>query len=76
MSRANGKIILFGEHSVLYGGGAIGLRLKKTYVEVKISKNNYDYIESSFYSGRIENIDDVCCGVVSRIEITTIKIGV
>ena len=58
MSKANGKIILFGEHSVLYGGGAIGLRLKKTYVEVKISKNNYDYIESSFYSGRIENIDD------------------
>ncbi len=52
------KIILIGEHSVVYGGKAIAIPLKNINVNTKINKCDFLTIKSEHYNGLIENFKD------------------
>lgn len=52
-SRSHGKIILMGEHAVVYGYGAIALPLFSHTVFATAEKSDEDYLISSLYQGKI-----------------------
>lgn len=52
-SRSHGKIILMGEHAVVYGYGAIALPLFSHTVFATVEKSDDDYLISSLYQGKI-----------------------
>lgn len=52
-SISHGKIILMGEHAVVYGYGAIALPLFSHTVSAKVEKSEEDILVSSIYHGKI-----------------------
>ena len=52
---AHGKIILIGEHAVVYGTKAIALPFLKTKCEVRVSSQKEDLIETFNYIGNLED---------------------
>lgn len=65
MAKAFGKIILMGEHSVVYGKMALAIPFKELYTTCKatIFEGNDHYIESSYFSGFLENSDTILKGI-------------
>mgnify|MGYP001032775863 CR=1 FL=1 len=58
--KAYGKVILIGEHSVVYHKPAIALPLKDLKVETYITKSNEDItIDSIFYQGFLKNASNL-----------------
>lgn len=58
MAQAHGKIILIGEHAVVHYTPAIVLPVFDAYVEVHVEASEFDYIDSSFFKGLINDIPD------------------
>ena len=54
--QSHGKIILIGEHAVVYGYEAIAIPFFKTYCKVNIRESNLDYIKSNYFSFRTDNL--------------------
>jgi len=63
-----GKIILMGEHSVVYGHKAIALPFKETFVEVKIEEHPFFALESSLYVGPLSEVKEELMGLRLLIE--------
>jgi mevalonate kinase len=63
-SLSHGKIILMGEHAVVYGYGAIALPLFSHTVSTTIEKSESDVLNCSLYCGKLMNapaqLNNVC----------------
>jgi diphosphomevalonate decarboxylase len=54
-SMSHGKIILMGEHAVVYGYGAIALPLFSHSVSTMVEQSEVDVLECSLYQGKLIN---------------------
>jgi diphosphomevalonate decarboxylase len=77
VSLSHGKIILMGEHAVVYGYGAIALPLFSHSVTTAIEKSDTDFLDCSLYQGKLmnaptqlNNLLEVITGVKKRLNIT------
>lgn len=66
-SKRHGKIILMGEHSVVYQQPAIALPFKAVNTNVIIVENDKKEIETSTYFGSIEGLPDDYLGIKTLI---------
>lgn len=72
IGRAHGKIILIGEHAVVYGTRAIAIPFFETKVETKVSENEEPYIKSRVYTGALKDAPMEIESITSLIkELTT-----
>lgn len=55
---ATGKIILMGEHSVVYGEPAIAMPFLATNIQVKITPSTHHSIDSVYFSGALTDVPD------------------
>lgn len=70
-ANASGKIILMGEHAVVYGQGAIALPFNAGNVETTIQIiTDSTVIESQYYTGPLSEAPSVLGGIVSLIKLT------
>lgn len=56
---AHGKIILMGEHAVVYNEPAIALPLKNLLLKAQIIPHSHLYIECDFYTGLISSMPEL-----------------
>ncbi|PKM66912.1 MAG: hypothetical protein CVU94_06945 [Firmicutes bacterium HGW-Firmicutes-19] len=83
-SLSHGKIILMGEHAVVYGYGAIALPLFSHSVSTTIEKNETDVLDCLLYQGKLINapaqllnVTEVIKEVRKRLSIEdTLKISI
>lgn len=69
LSKTYGKIILIGEHSVVYNKPAIAIPFNETKLCVSIEKSlDQNHISCSFYDGILDKSDDEILGLKTLIE--------
>ena len=75
-SLSHGKIILMGEHAVVYGYGAIALPLFSHAVATTVEKSNTDILDCALYQGKLmnapiqlNNVSAVIVEVKNRLQI-------
>lgn len=73
---SHGKIILMGEHAVVYGYGAIALPLFSHAVSSTIEKSDADFLDCALYQGKLShapiqlnNVSAVIAEVKNRLQI-------
>lgn len=66
--KAHGKIILIGEHSVVYGKRAISIPFNKTSCNVEVWENADMEIETSLYNGNILDAPSNMESIISLIK--------
>lgn len=71
--KAHGKIILIGEHAVVYGTRAIAIPFFKTTVVTKVFRNDENYIKSSVYTGKLASAPSEIEAFKSLINELTLK---
>jgi mevalonate kinase len=57
--KAHAKIILVGEHAVVYGYPAVALPLLSSQVHVQVSTHNQTIIKSDYFNGLVSDLDDM-----------------
>lgn len=73
IGKAHGKIILIGEHAVVYGTRAIAIPFFETKVVTKVSNNDQVYIKSSEYTGLVKDANNEIESIISLINELTSK---
>lgn len=68
MSKAHGKFILIGEHSVVYGHPAIAIPLEEAMITIDVLLYPEDVIESDFYKGKITELPDTFLSIKTLYE--------
>ncbi|WP_129044959.1 mevalonate kinase [Companilactobacillus metriopterae] len=61
--KSHGKIIIMGEHAVVYGYPAIALPLLSIPVIVQIKQSSEKYISSRYYAGTLKDIPETLSGI-------------
>ncbi len=83
-SLSHGKVILMGEHAVVYGYGAIAIPLFSHSVTTTVEKSKADFLDCSLYKGKmmnaptqLNNVCEVITEVKKRLKIDeTLKITI
>ncbi len=65
---ATGKIILMGEHSVIYGKPAIALPFQQVKIMAEISPNEQMLLNCSYYSGMLSSVPDQLKNIRKLVE--------
>ncbi|WP_225426803.1 mevalonate kinase [Apilactobacillus kunkeei] len=75
IGHSHAKIILMGEHSVVYGQPAIALPVPKIDLNVRImEKQNGIYINSKYFIGNLNNVPNDLLGIKNLIDSTLAKL--
>lgn len=70
-AHASGKVILLGEHAVVYGHGAIALPFEAATAKTQVSLSaNESTLESQYYTGPLKSVPVLLEGLRSLIELT------
>lgn len=67
MVKSGGKIILMGEHSVVYSKPAIAIPFRSVYTKVKIKKSDEDIVHSEVFDGKIDE-SEIMFGIYNLLE--------
>lgn len=67
LSKTYGKIILIGEHSVVYGMPAIAIPFNGVELNVYISENDKNFISCKFFEGELENSSEELRGITELV---------
>lgn len=72
IGKAHSKIILMGEHAVVYDYPAIALPFAKAAIEVVVtpSLTEHYYLASDYYRGKLANIPEALMNIVKGLELT------
>lgn len=68
LATSNGKIILIGEHSVVYGKPAIAIPIKSVSLDVYIEENDKNHIQCKFFEGELSESCEDLLGIKTLIE--------
>lgn len=68
LATSHGKIILIGEHSVVYGKPAIAIPLKSVSLDVYIEESDKNHIQCKFFEGELCESSEDLLGIKTLIE--------
>lgn len=75
-SVTGGKIILLGEHFVLYGASAIAIPFGAAKAKIQVEKAKEDYIVSTLYDGKLDESPQVFKGLKALIMTCKAYLGI